>query len=227
MREIVDIVYSEYMDKALQVTVERGAPDNSTGNGLLHAGLFYTWLGSNGAMLEHDSGLYSTMCYRAQVDNYPGLFHRSLWKKNEWQSHDDYVGIMGAGYFAKSKVTGEVMKHGRGHWGCWNNLEPEKWTIRKFFPRFPWLWPFFKMCNREFVFLGVLPVAYYIFSDIFSKASDGKMRVYIVGQVARERSKLCDMAFDYWKNKTRARYGTIGMAFKDYFGDGHPLTLID
>jgi hypothetical protein len=222
-------IYNNYMDTALQVTVVKNPPENSTGNGLLHAGVFYSYLGSRGAFTQIENDHFVSMVRMSRVPGYEGLFHRSPWKLDERQAHDDYIGLMAGGYFAQYRVTDDVMTHGRKHFWSWNNLFPEKWTARTFFARFPGMITFFKMCNREWTNpIGSFVLALVILNNTRSTRSDSKLRTYAQCMVSRERSWLCSLAADYWIKSTRKRYGTIGKAFVEYFqSDEHPLTLID
>lgn len=226
-------IYDHYMDAALQVTVDRGAPDNSTGNGLLHLGLFVSIIGVGGAITYRESDTYDRAINLAMVQNrdgsqIKGLFSRSFWKLGEAQSWDDYIGICAGSFWTNHPAARWVYEYGKKNNWSFDNLNPYKFSWRKWFGRFIGFPQFVKMCSgkKTNVLENLMIALKIVFTDI--SASDSCMKTYIIITVARDCSLLSEWASRLTLARIRRKYHSVGLSFAPYFQSvDHPLTLED
>lgn len=111
---------------------------SGSNNGILYTALWLFCLKRSGGLNEEDCQKWRKLMRSCQVR--PGLLKRSPVNSTDVEGNDDYIG-----YLAGCKLTGsgdyarEYLEYGRTNAGCYNNVNPNKWTLRSFLWRQPQL----------------------------------------------------------------------------------------
>jgi hypothetical protein len=224
-------IIEHYMDRGL-VTRDRDPSIDSTGNGLLHAGLFYGILYQLGEITSED---VSRFCQTVQpcMKEY-GLLKRSP-TKTDLESRDDYVGVCAASFLMHTSHAEMILKYGSEHNWSYNN-EPMPFQIGS-----PFAWIRHKWSAWHGKFVGI-PAFYrcsskeplsnldewlltqHIKLDTKSDDISGKMMTLLMSWVAR--GPKIDPALALWRKKFNDTYGTVGKMLSIPFGENHPFARV-
>src|SRR6267154_669901 len=109
-------ILNYYLDGDGQVTVDKNPTKWSTGNGLLHTGLFYMILAINQILDDADK-----LRFRKAVDDcwvraksghvIPGLLNRNPGRP-DLEGQDDYVGVCGGSYCVRDDSASNIVIYG-------------------------------------------------------------------------------------------------------------------
>lgn len=228
-----DEVVSHFMDEEGLVSVDRDPARWSTGNGLLHTGLFYTLLKLRGELdAGTDVGKFDRAVNRCwtDLDGLPvqGCLERNDGRK-DLEAQDDYVGVMAASYHLRTQHAGLICLFGEEHGWCYDNQNPLHPALRTCHLRFPGLVGFYRIAAGKSPGWAQIPLlAASILANSFSPkdATTGKMLTWLIVGVVREKNWLIDRAISIWERRMRSQYETLGKLFEPYFGASHPLSTV-
>lgn len=230
-------IEEHYTEKCGQVSIQKDPPEDSSGNGIMHTGHFFIILAENNLLNAKDFVTWDKYTESVTVKkdgaNVWGLLFRSIYKKNDEQSHDDYYGFMAANYFLAPDLAEETVRYGEKTGFCYDNLKPWKGLPEARFgslhDRFPGQIAFYKMCAKMTTSIyEQIPLALRILSTaIASKdASDSRIHAWLMLCVAKRESPLLfGLVNLIWSAIVRSRFGSIGKSWYTYYWD-HPFVEI-
>jgi hypothetical protein len=236
--EFKEQIYAHYRDESGQITIDRDPTPNSTGNGLLHYGLFITMLKELGiAQIDDIEALEMLVdkCTVRGADGKPiyGLVHRSLWKTTELEGPDDYYGLLAASFHSDNDFAEKFVEYFEENNGVINNLNPGVLTNPNvWFDRMPGFAVFARICatkksGRVVSIYEKAILATVLLASSFGKASDAHVKEYLQLTVAR---KVCPLLFWpvwwVWSWRTKKTFGSISGSFEDYF-KGSPFCQVE
>ena len=240
-------ILESYMDEFGFVTIDKNADVHSKGmgNGLMHTGFFYAYLGYHGLLTEEDAYRWrktiesTTARHPLTKEPVSGLYYRHPYKMNDDQSHDDYYAVMAASFyfamagFAFADFSRDVIRYGEAHGWIYNARQDGNNAAYKSFDRFPGLIIFYKMANRQVLgFWEQLPAMFRLLVMTHAKKGDSDSRVhaFLMLSVTRFGSGLMNVLFVYWKLFTSKLYGSVGGGMRGYFDETfgmHPFVSGD
>lgn len=197
------------------------------GNPILYLGLFLATkrqffpLDQNDKMIVHS-------CYALSMKE-PGLISRSRFKFDDPEAHDDYIGLVHAGYFCGLDIPMDVYLYGRAHDWAYNNTKLRWFRAMRF-----WQWNFFgqiqhyKIASNVSLNLGD-KILWWLAMAFVSRSESGIQIQWLMGDLYLNQPKkywLCDKALNLWESKLSRdhRYpDKMGSVFAKCFGDTHIL----
>lgn len=225
---------AHYIDSDGLVTIARNPGKNSTGNGLLHLGLYLCELQEYGWLRRQDLDkfLFTLFLCSVKKEGRPlPLLWRSPGKNNpdDYETQDDYIGVLAALGLTKGEAWWAELfcALGRSWLWCFNSQEPGKFNFRFWHWRFPGLIAHYKAATRE----GPSPIGWaaialrILWGALFEiSRSDRNIHVYCFIANSKNKSLLCRFMGKFWYWRVRRRYGSVGLGFNEYFRDPfHPL----
>lgn len=213
--EIKHEVYMHYRDESGQVTIDHDPGINTTGNGPMHTGIFYTYLYENEIFDTEDDDALDAYVDRITVrdkdgNKISGLIHRSLWKTGELEGPDDYWTMLAVGYHNKNGFPEAHLAYGEANNWVINNLNPGVPTPNAWFDRMPGYVVFVRMCARKTLSIyDKLFLASLLIKSAYDPASDAYYQNYCKLTVARKASPLIFWPvsfFWFWKQKRNGEY---------------------
>ena len=201
-------------------------PDN---NGVLYTCTSFVILALLNDVKPSDSIRYNALLDAIEVE--PGLIMRGP-KKLQHQSHDDYIGVVAAGFLDPMRAM-NVWQYGMSN--SWIYRLP--WIdfhIKQWFARMPGVVQTFKMSARQPLSLfDQLYFALDLYSTSWKKAdaTSGRildwLKIFTYEQQDR-RYRIIDKAIALWKKDIRRKYPNrlMGEIFEIYFRDkNHPFSV--
>lgn len=135
---------SHHIDEDGMILEDPNAGDGpNTGNGWHGWGILSCLLHARNEVVTEEIRELFFKCYNESVVNgYPGLVHRGPRKTEELIAHDDIIGFgVTSKYIDSGLMAALAFSHLKSSYGCYNNLEPGKWTARSFQMRHPSVLP--------------------------------------------------------------------------------------
>lgn len=208
-----DEVVKHYIDQDGLVTVDRDPSKWSTGNGLMHLGLFATMLmalkqASYADACDVDEAFEN--CMKA-----PGIYNRNPGRE-DLIAHDDLIGVAAGSLAISSSLrTDYILTYGLKHFLFWNNTKT--FTINAFRGRALSFMLFILSANSFFVRHLFKPFAWLLFK--FSNPTDYHVMLnYMMLEALAKKSPM-------FKKLRDEKVKTMGLssAISAYFGVNHPL----
>jgi hypothetical protein len=169
------------------------------------------------------------------------MWWRSPHKRNadDNQKQDDYWGLLAAFYHVRSafahhfyvyaETTGWYIDIQRPYEG--SHHASRAYDIDYYFDRFPGFRIFVKMCSRPtaphlvITWREHIEMFFVSLWKVFKMdTSDGCIRDYCFFSVVARESAICKPLAQWWEQRARKKYGSVGLSFSDYFKSlEHPL----
>lgn len=218
-KELKDEILAHYLDKDLQVTVDRDPGKWTTANGLLHTSLAYSLFSLNGLIEATDIQRFTqcvSMCWQ------PPLVRN--FNRTDLEAQDDYH-IATASFLLKTAHAEWIALWGESHCWSYNNQNPEHFSLGTCHYRFPGLVAYYQLAGGRNVswMQGVL-----LRSGLFngpSDHSDQAIMEWLKVQVMKKYDKYKPAAVE-WECKAKTKWGSLGNICKGYFGETHPFAQI-
>ena len=219
-------VLAHYMDQDHLVTVDRDPGKWSTGNGLLHTGIFYLILGINNAAEYSDRGQFASIVRACWSHGISGLLDRNPGRPDK-ESQDDYIGIMAAAYLLSSPVAVEILNYGKRNFFSYDNTNPNRFVLSACHLRFPGLIGFYRLCCRQDPGWLQREALFFKLCQSIPDNTQTNILGWIMNQVIKwQSSYLYEEAVD-WEKRLFQKYKTLGNLFSGYFGPNHPFSKIN
>lgn len=225
-------ILEHYMDTSFQVTIDRDPTPGSTGNGLMHTGFFTVILANQNSLLEEDKDRFAAavdMCTQTDKDNIPipGLYVRSIWKKADDQSHDDYIGISAGAYFAAPKIADAIIDYGERYNWCFDVQNPRVENPLYWHDRFFGLVAFYKLCGkRNTTLVEKIVLSASILISVVLGSDSSRVKAFMQVSVYRAESRVIGGLTGFVWDLLMKRFDPLGKAWENYFKKGHPFSLI-
>lgn len=216
-----DEVISHYTDQDLQVTVDRDPGKWTTGNGLLHSGLFICMLHGSDQIERTDMLRFSNAVEMCEV--VPGVYDRNQGRKDQ-NAHDDAVGVVSGSVLCNLHFNIDVLWHGITHLFCYDNVDnkfngiKDLWSFRGRFPvHIAW---YFALGNKLF-----LPTVLLVLTSIAlnknTTKSDVKLQAYCMLESLSCKYEFLSGFRSWW-----LKGANLPGAVASYFGQDHPLVKL-
>lgn len=218
-------VLNHYMDREGLVTIDRNPTPWSTGNGLMHTGVFYTILFLRGEIDESDLKRFTSAvdgCWEGPLEApIAGLLERNN-NREDLQAHDDYH-VMTASFLLGTYHARMVERYGSSHFWSFNNVTPGKFTLQTWHGRFPGHVGYLRLCadKKPGLFQNFL-LDQSIGFNVYSKDATSKILCWLKIQVAKIKG-YCKDSIEFWEEKLVDQFGSMEMVFAQYFGHNHPF----
>lgn len=216
-----------YINEDGFVTVQRNAnPFPGEGNGWLQTGLAAA-CGANLSFLKTKE-MFERCRFSVEVP----MLWRSPHKKNlgDNQNHDDMWGAGLLAWWGRFYWAKEFVELGtRTNW-IYDITDPNGENLRYKFDRFFDFIPYMRLCAREKLTIAdsLILAATIVFDAYHLDKADGNMRAFCKVTVAgKDGNLICKLACAWWRKRAKAKYGTIGKSWAEYFGEGHPLNAFN
>lgn len=213
----------QYINSDGFVTIAPNAPTvPGEGNGWLQTGLALAIGKVPHAAVEQGLIPLLSRCQKAPAIP---LIWRSPYKVNpgDETKQDDYYGAVIISPTWAARLLEYVEANG------WDfDISGQK-RLEYRFDRFPDFAPFLRIAaGRSLSIFDEVRLALTIVWDAFHvEQADANIRTYCKIYLAEEESILCALAAKFWRQRVRARWGTIGASWAGYFGPGHPMNIFD
>lgn len=210
-----------YIDADLQITVDRDPLKWSTGNGLLHSGLFVCLLKDSLQLTQVDASRFEGCVSMCEV--VPGVYDRNLGRKDA-NAHDDSIGIAAGSVICDSRFHKDVLKHGLNSFFTYDNVDNnfnfglDWWSFRLRFPHIV-LWYF--LINGKLRLLSPLLLLYILIDSMQSKRADSFLLNYCMITALSEESGMWSRFKKWWINKF-----DLPKKLAEYFGEAHPIVAL-
>jgi len=223
-----------YIDPDGLVTILPNQDINSTGNGLLHLGLYIAELHHYGWLKSLDLVNFLAVIHSCQVvvnDRALPLVWRSPTKRNkdDYNSHDDYYGIamLGLENYGKWFLSYLVSNAEKWHW-CLNNQNPGIFKLRFYHGwRLPWVSHLRSATEDGPSPMDNLITALSILLHFPGAKHDSNIHTWLMCEMSRNKSDINKWAVNIWEKRARKKFGTIGKSFAGYFrNENHPLCAL-
>lgn len=226
---------ADYIDSHGLVTVEPHSPPNSTGNGILHLGLYlaelneYGWLKTSDITQALDT--LNACSVRVEGIRLP-IFWRTPDKKNadDSNAHDDYLGVAITGLHPHGiSLCDALVDYAKRYYWCFNNQSPGTFRLKFWHGwRLPWR-AHLKIATTDGI--GLMEELSLAISILLhfpqERRSDACIHTWLSIHLSRRKSPLCRLAGKVWERRTRKKFGSIGNSFTGYFKSAiHPLCLL-
>lgn len=159
-----------------------------------------------------------------------GLYYRHPSKKDQPQTHDDYIGLVVSSKLLPPLLTANyVVAHG-GHHNWYFNVIGGSWRFDAWHGRFPGLVGVYKRAaGKEISWLDRIGYVGSLLADVYlSKdrtATSGKILIWLQNSVMRGESRMVDWAIDKWEEYIKKTYpGQIGEVLGIYHNAEHPFS---
>lgn len=218
------LIIEHYMDLEGMVTVDCDPTPWSTGNGLMHLGLFICLLHANNELEKYDKDKANVTF--TQCEKVPGVFNRNR-NRPDANAHDDYAGIVSASVVCDLNKHKDILQYGLKHLFTYNNIEPGKfingwnplkwewWTFRLRFP-FHILWYF--IVNKRLTFLTPLLIVY-LYLNLTSPIGYSHLLNYqIIESLAFVNESFKKSMYAYFMKRL-----PLVESCADYFKPEHPI----
>lgn len=229
-------ILSHYVDEEYQVTIDRNPTKWSSGNGLLHTGIFYTILGINNLLDYNDRRRFQRavdLCWVRDRDSQPiyGLLNRNFGREDK-QAHDDYIGVVAGGVFTGTDVCRFIYEYGNRNLYSYDNTHPynknifskDFWT--SFQGRFPGLIGFYKISADKYI--GFFDSKSIELKFKFQNIDDasGTIMAWLTAKAIKQKTSRFNQVIDSWEKRVSDKYGILGNLFRPYFGDRHVFSQL-
>jgi len=137
--ELIEEVYDHYIDQDKLVTIDRDPTPRSTGNGLMHLGLFLTMIKAIQNPSTADKLLVYDAVKACQVE--PGVYNRYPGGVDQI-AHDDITGVVAASVAVELEFHKDVANHCLSSGGIYNNdgvMEAKDFLARQVIHAMYWL----------------------------------------------------------------------------------------
>lgn len=228
-KEFKEEILTHYLDRDLQVTIDRDPTPWSTGNGLLHTGLFYVLLHLNNLITEEDRLRFTKCvdgCWAGPDDAATvGVLERNP-NRPDKQAHDDYQGVMAASFLLKTYHAAVITQYGENHNWSFNNEHPDEFSLATCHARFVDIVPFYKLAAS--VELSAIDKMRFKLAVNLgpSEAHDGSMMQWLRIQVAKAYPDEFGSQISSWDERFEKQFQSLGKLFEPYFGSHHPFSQI-
>jgi hypothetical protein len=205
---------------------------NASNNGVMYLGEYITLLKLSNQLEQTDVFDFLVViknCYAAI-----GCLKRSPSNNTDTESVDDYYSFLAACYFSKSKISAQLcLAYGKQNYGSYYNLDPGHFQWSTFLFRQPQLvammyWASGYKCPKLLEWYTALII---LTSCMFKKQSDGAdlwRLSWLLIQVAKRESKLCNWASKFWYNRLGKVWCSMGFVYAKYYkgipNNQHPFT---
>lgn len=159
----------------------------------------------------------------------PGLYSRSIWKRNELQAHDDYIGIAAVSkLYDGGRTAREIIMYGSVNWNCWNNLAPFTSTFTTWFGRHPQFIAHLKFASGMRV--GIFNTLTWCLGTFFGSFAPRTnttawMLNYLYVKTASKDNIFVRLVTKFFFHMLRKRFPKgMNEVFTEMVGDGHPLS---
>lgn len=222
------MIASGHIDEDGMVLEDPNAGEGpNTGNGWHGWGVLSCLASIRGEVREQMKADFHVAYMASVVNGHPGLVHRGPRKREELIAHDDMIGISVASKAIDNGLTAAlVLAHLKKRAGSYNNLEPDKWTLRSFQVRHMNVLPtLYGACNLE---LGCLESSLAIINFIsgsLSSSPRGRILDWMCYRMLTDTTnKSVLRAMEDWKSGLFKVYSK-GMrdVFAEYYGVDHPF----
>lgn len=221
-------VLNHYMDADGLVTIDHDPGKWTTGNGLLHTGLFYTMLEHFGLIDESDRSRFHKTIKACEV--VPGVYNRNPGRSDR-EAYDDYTGVVvGSDALGLTDITRDVYEYGIKHQWCFDNTKPGE---SSYLPN--WAWhgrfigqvPMYIVAAREpTCLMDRVQLSGKLFLNRtlgLNGDSGSRIQCYLAASLCANRGVCVDAAGAYFK-WAHDRYLSLGNMFSYYFPYNHPIS---
>lgn len=206
-----------YIDQDLQVTVDRDPTRWSTGNGLLHNGVFLCLLYGAEQLEESDIARFNASV--ALCEDGEGVYDRNR-GRNDQNAHDDATGVAAGSAIGELKYHKDILNHGLKHFFTYENVDhsfdglKDLWAFRLRFP-FIVLWYF--LINKKLRLLTPIFLLF-LLTVIFDSRADSKIMKYCMLESLAKTCKCLRMFRNIWLSLVN-----LPRAMREYFNkEGQP-----
>jgi hypothetical protein len=228
-QEFKQEILDHYLDQDLQVTVDRGPSKWTTGNGLLHCGIFYTLLSLSNILDRDDCDRFNKAVFQCWVKSGNitvfGLLNRDAGRPDH-EAHDDYIGVCAASFFTHSNVSALINSYGAGNHYSYDNTNPYKFDFGSWHARFPGLIGFYRLsCSLPPGWAQTLMLLAHFKFGASDNAKDNILD-WLMAQVIKRSSSRFNGAIESWEKSLGEQFHSLGDIFAPYFGSAHPFSKI-
>jgi hypothetical protein len=224
-------IEANFLDQDALVSPNPCSPTtrNASNNGLIYSGEYQVLLSLLGQYSNTSSYITSLeACYAV-----PGCLRRSPINNTDYESPDDYYGVIAGLYFTRSKSQAKlILKYGLSHWGSFNNITPGCFSWTTMIWRQPQLlamnlWA----AGYSITLLNAFSALVIAFSCLGCKKTDGCdpwRLTWLLVQCGRRNSWFCRVASKIWYRRLNKTWGGMGNIYAEYYkglpGQEHPFT---
>lgn len=168
------------------------------------------------------------LCYLSSVvKNYPGLVHRGPRKVEELIAHDDLLGLCVASWSLDNGIIATyALSHIKKKAGCYDNLNPDKWSFRSLLVRHSVVLPLLRSCsNTEMGCLENCLACFTLISGSLSSSPRGRILDWMLfSTLKNSKDNSVLRAMNSWKHGLFKHFPK-GMrdVFAAYYGTDHPF----
>lgn len=206
-----DEIIKHYIDEDLQVTVDRNPSKWSTGNGLLHTGLFMCLLYGSKKLELQD--IYRFKLCVDLCEDQKGLYDRNK-GRNDKNAHDDSIGVAAGSVIANLNYHVDILDYGLKNNFVYDNVDHSNNIINSpwaFRARFPFLILWYFLINKKFKILLPIMLVYLIFC-LKSKRADAIIMNYCKIESLTATYKYLKWFRNWWVQKSN-----LTNKFREYF----------
>jgi hypothetical protein len=214
----------EYIVRSPYISNQPGQePD---GNPILYLGLWCAILNRvNGGLTSNEFNLVKETYLKSAT--LPGLLNRGEHKRKDFESHDDYIGMLAASVLTGNfDIVSEIYDYGKANRWQYDNTFNMPW-YRTWFGRYAGMVQTIKLAHR--VKLNLLDKILFYFGVAFNKGESGIQKAWLMSEIYREqpyRYWLCDKGLAVLDDKIWQYPGRMGGVFEIYFGTEHLFTKL-
>lgn len=155
----------------------------------------------------------------------PGLITRGFHKKNEFQSYDDYLGLVYSSHISQEMSAAiDVYNYGKNNFWVFDNLGGN--TIRAWFYRIPGFVSTIKLANRKK--LSLFDQIMFFVSVAFNNNESGFQKSFIKIDMYKTQPykyMLLEWGCKLFEKRIAERYDQkMGGVFRIYYGKDHLFT---
>ena len=223
-------VLFHYLDRDLLVALDRDPSEWSTGNGLLHLGLFMVVLYRQGILDGSTAAIFDkavNQCYVKDLLKQPilGLLNRNP-GRTDMESRDDYIGVAAASALLCTRHAPDIRKYGEQNGFNYNNQDPGKFTWNSWHGRFLGLPGFYAMCAGKNPGI-VQNMALKLKLFFYPKEFQGEILMWVMTQVLKRLTPQYDGLINRFEKHLTQKYPNLGSLFLPYFGESHPFSKLE
>ena len=203
--------------------VSNQAYEQPDGNAILYQGVFLAIKRRYYKSLESDA-LWVQSTYN-ESHTFPGVLNRGNHKFNDWQSFDDYIGMI-----YSSHITGElksaiqIYNHGKNNFWIYDNQGGKR--LKGFFGRIPGFIAMVKLSVRKK--LNILDQISFALALIGNKSESGFQKSWLLYDLYKTNPheyNLINWACKKFEKSVSEKYpNKMGDVFRIYYGPNHVFT---
>lgn len=200
---------------------------NASGNGLLYTSLYYLTLFKRGELTLDDIKRFIDIMKSCQGERI-GTYTRGPIHSDRNTSFDDYIAVLACSRYLSSKISNEILNHGKSTAGYYNASPDPKFIFKQ------WLWRSPSFAAHCYFATGQKPLWLFktgwkvsILLALRKKKEDQDAWIltWLLCEAARGVDPVCDEYIEIWYKKLHEVFGNAarGICERILFYPDHPL----